>query len=94
LCFRKLAQEHIQPFEVSQTKEYEVPYLDDDAYLMQKLWAEKMKMKQEIADHDEYMRLETKNAKNIFKRGLRKTFDRVEHLPQTIVKNAREKESK
>jgi hypothetical protein len=25
---------------------------------------------------------------------LRKTFDRVEHLPQTIVKNAREKESK
>uniref|UniRef100_A0A914S110 Uncharacterized protein n=1 Tax=Parascaris equorum TaxID=6256 RepID=A0A914S110_PAREQ len=38
---RKPATEHYLPAEVTGTKEYEVPYLDDDAYMMQKLWNEK-----------------------------------------------------
>lgn len=42
---RKQAEEHLEP-PTEGRKEYEVPYLDDDAYMMQKLWAEKEFMKE------------------------------------------------
>jgi hypothetical protein len=34
-------------------KEYEQPYLDDDAYMMQKLWAEKEWWKRRNAEDDQ-----------------------------------------
>lgn len=43
--FRKPAEEHYLPPQPGE-KEYEVPYLDDDAYMMQKLWNEKEYMKE------------------------------------------------
>jgi len=87
--YKKIAEEHYEPFEVTKKKEYEMPYLDDDAYLLQKLFNEKQEMKRRIHEHDEYMRLMWKGNKNQFKRGLRKVFNRVEHLPKTIVQEAK-----
>ncbi|KAK6019890.1 RNB-like protein [Ostertagia ostertagi] len=43
--YKKQAEEHLEP-PTEGTKEYEVPYLDGDAYMMQKLWAEKEFMKE------------------------------------------------
>lgn len=79
---------------MTKEKEYEVPYLDDDTYLMQKLWVEKQEMKRRIYDHDKYMRIMTKNAKNTFKRGLPKHFDRLEDIPEVVVRKAEEAKSK
>lgn len=90
LNFRKQAQEHHKPSEETRTKEYEMPFLDDTRYLMQKLWEEKQVMKKRVFDDDEYLRLMAKNEKNIYKRSHRRTFDRVEQLPETIVKNSKE----
>lgn len=42
---RKQAEEHLEPPNET-NKEYEVPYLDGDAYMMQKLWKEKEFMKE------------------------------------------------
>uniref|UniRef100_A0A0N5A541 Large ribosomal subunit protein uL29m n=1 Tax=Parastrongyloides trichosuri TaxID=131310 RepID=A0A0N5A541_PARTI len=39
--YDKQVEEHALPHEVTGKKEYEIPYLDDDAYMMQKLWKEK-----------------------------------------------------
>lgn len=50
--FRKRAKEHLTPPDEHNIKEYEVPYLDDDAYLMQKLWAEKEHAKERDALDD------------------------------------------
>ncbi|KIH55421.1 RNB-like protein, partial [Ancylostoma duodenale] len=43
--YKKQAEEHLEPPNES-NKEYEVPYLDGDAYMMQKLWKEKEFMKE------------------------------------------------
>ncbi|KJH49006.1 RNB-like protein [Dictyocaulus viviparus] len=43
--FKKPAEEHLEPPNEC-VKEYEVPYLDSDAYMMQKLWAEKEFLKE------------------------------------------------
>lgn len=67
-----------------------MPYLDDDQYIMQKMWNEKKVMKERILKHDEYMRLELKDLKNPYKRGLRKTFNHVDQLPETIVRKAKQ----
>ncbi|KAI6183855.1 39S ribosomal protein L47, mitochondrial [Aphelenchoides bicaudatus] len=85
--YEKQAEEHYQPFEVTKTKEYEVPYLDDDAYLMQKLWVEKMEMKRRIAEHDEYVRIasdDNNNTRKRFGRTLRKYFNCLEDMPATM----------
>ncbi|KAI6242623.1 39S ribosomal protein L47, mitochondrial [Aphelenchoides fujianensis] len=86
--YTKQATEHLEPAEVTKKKEYEVPFLDDDAYVMQKLWNEKQEMKRRIAEHDEYTRLQQSQGGRKFKRGMRRKFDRVEHLPKTIVEKA------
>uniref|UniRef100_A0A915D9E1 Large ribosomal subunit protein uL29m n=1 Tax=Ditylenchus dipsaci TaxID=166011 RepID=A0A915D9E1_9BILA len=79
------AQEHYEPAEVTGKKKYEEPYLDDDAYLMQKLWNEKMFMKEEIATHDKYYeKMSTRDGEK-FRLGLRKSFNRLEDMPKTIV---------
>uniref|UniRef100_A0A915PQ81 Intraflagellar transport protein 56 n=1 Tax=Setaria digitata TaxID=48799 RepID=A0A915PQ81_9BILA len=54
--YKKRATEHLTPPNEQNVKEYEVPYLDDDAYLMQKLWAEKEHAKQRDALDDEVRR--------------------------------------
>ncbi|EJW88260.1 hypothetical protein WUBG_00833 [Wuchereria bancrofti] len=54
--YQKRATEHLTPPDEHNKKEYEVPYLDDDAYLMQKLWAEKEHAKQRDALDDEVRR--------------------------------------
>uniref|UniRef100_A0A914YU65 Large ribosomal subunit protein uL29m n=1 Tax=Panagrolaimus superbus TaxID=310955 RepID=A0A914YU65_9BILA len=81
--YKKQAKEHYLPFEITGKKEYEVPYLDEEPYLTQKLWAEKQHLKkyhaddqrryrERFADKDSYHHL----------RGSRKFFNRVEHLPK------------
>ncbi|VDN02070.1 unnamed protein product [Thelazia callipaeda] len=54
--YKKRAKEHITPPNVHDVKEYEVPYLDEDAYLLQKLWAEKEHAKQRDFLDDEVRR--------------------------------------
>lgn len=54
--FRKRATEHLTPPNEQNNKEYEIPYLDDDAYLMQKLWAEKEHAKQRDVFDDKIRR--------------------------------------
>ncbi|VDK74057.1 unnamed protein product [Onchocerca ochengi] len=60
--YQKRATEHLTPPDKQNKKEYEVPYLDDDAYLMQKLWAEKEHAKQrDVLDDQVRRRRLTKN---------------------------------
>ncbi|VDN52132.1 unnamed protein product [Dracunculus medinensis] len=78
--YKKFATEHYLPAEITGEKEYEKPYLDDDAYMMQKLWAEKEHAKKRIALS------ETKRRRNLaenmirFNRSARRLVNRVEHL--------------
>ncbi|KAI6172386.1 39S ribosomal protein L47, mitochondrial [Aphelenchoides besseyi] len=83
--YQKQATEHYEPAEVTKEKEYEVPYLDDDAYVTQKLWNEKQEMKRRIHEFDEYTRINQTKDDIKFKRAMRRKFDRLEHLPNTIV---------
>jgi hypothetical protein len=88
------AREHYEPFDkpaaekTANKKEYEVPYLDDEAYLMQKLWAEKQQMRSQIELHDKYLAIEQKQATTPLRlrRPLRKSFNMVDHLPEVVVK--------
>lgn len=86
ILFRKLAEEHLEPFEVSRKKEYEIPYLDDAQYMTQKLWNEKQFMRQRIQKYDEYFTGEWTEDHETYRRGLRKHFKHVDHLPESIVK--------
>ncbi|EFO20956.2 hypothetical protein, variant [Loa loa] len=54
--YRKHATEHLTLPNEHSKKEYEIPYLDDDAYLMQKLWIEKEHAKQRDTLDDEVRR--------------------------------------
>ncbi|KAI6228513.1 39S ribosomal protein L47, mitochondrial [Aphelenchoides besseyi] len=83
--YQKQVAEHYEPAEVTKKKEYEVPYLDDDAYVTQKLWNEKQEMRRRIHEHDKYMRINQSKDEIKYKRSTRKTFNSVEHLPETIV---------
>lgn len=56
LFVRKRATEHLRPPDKENVKEYEVPCLDEDAYLMQKLWAEKEHAKKRDVLDDEVRR--------------------------------------
>ncbi|KAI1727440.1 mitochondrial 39-S ribosomal protein l47 (MRP-L47) domain-containing protein [Ditylenchus destructor] len=82
--YEQPAKEHYEPAEVTGDKEYEVPYLDDDAYLMQKLWNEKQFLKKEIETHDKYMHKLMTEDHVKYRQGLRRRFDRVEHMPKYI----------
>ncbi|KAF8373231.1 mrpl-47, partial [Pristionchus pacificus] len=71
--YKQEATEHLSK---DGKKEYEVPMLDDDAYMMQKLWAEKEHMKK-LERHDEEIRkeLQTDDMRR-FKRGGPRTFNK------------------
>ncbi|CAD5210698.1 unnamed protein product [Bursaphelenchus okinawaensis] len=88
--YDKPAEEHYEPFEVSRRKEYEKPYLDEEEYITQTLWNEKQEMKRRIAVNDEYLKIEFDKDKEIFKRGLRRHFKHVDHLPESVVKQRKE----
>uniref|UniRef100_A0A1I7Y5S8 Large ribosomal subunit protein uL29m n=1 Tax=Steinernema glaseri TaxID=37863 RepID=A0A1I7Y5S8_9BILA len=76
--YKKQAREHVLPAEVTGEKEYEQPYLDDDAYMMQKLWNEKEYWKnKERASHRALKHKLTDSDKR-FRRSLRRTFNSLE----------------
>jgi hypothetical protein len=81
--YKKQATEHYLPFEASGEKEYEVPYLDEDPYVAQKVWKEKQHLKKYHEDDQQRYR-ERFADENVsrFMRGTRKYFNRVEHLPK------------
>uniref|UniRef100_A0A0N5BVZ4 Large ribosomal subunit protein uL29m n=1 Tax=Strongyloides papillosus TaxID=174720 RepID=A0A0N5BVZ4_STREA len=78
--YDKQVEEHALPNEITKQKEYEIPYLDDDAYIMQKLWKEKkyyqnielsnMKVLEEQKTHEQFKH----------RRGLRKTYNDVSQV--------------
>uniref|UniRef100_A0AC35F8W2 Large ribosomal subunit protein uL29m n=1 Tax=Panagrolaimus sp. PS1159 TaxID=55785 RepID=A0AC35F8W2_9BILA len=81
--YKKQATEHYLPFEVTGEKEYEVPYLDEEPYLTQKLWEEKQHLKKYHADDQRRYRERFANDDSSrYLRGSRKVFNRVEHLPK------------
>ncbi|GMS96179.1 hypothetical protein PENTCL1PPCAC_18354, partial [Pristionchus entomophagus] len=71
--YKQEASEHLSK---DGKKEYEVPMLDEDALMMQKLWAEKEHMKR-LERHDEEVRkeLQTDDMRR-FKRGGPRTFNK------------------
>ncbi|EFP03254.1 hypothetical protein CRE_28472 [Caenorhabditis remanei] len=73
--YKKQAIEHYSPPEASK-KEYETPYLDDDAYMMQKLWQEKEFMKNRDRLDDEKRRETRTEDMDRFKRGAPRVFNR------------------
>ena len=75
--YEKSAEEHYLPPQPGE-KEYEVPYLDDDAYMMQKLWNEKEYMKE--LERQDYERLdkELPDERRKFSKSVRKWVDRVQ----------------
>uniref|UniRef100_A0A914N194 Large ribosomal subunit protein uL29m n=2 Tax=Meloidogyne TaxID=189290 RepID=A0A914N194_MELIC len=85
------ANEHYgQPEVTGVKKEYEVPMLDDKAYLFQKLWKEKEHLKEQIRLQDEYLLEDPDRSENPeLLRGLRRHFDRVEDLPEQVVARRR-----
>ncbi|MFH4974400.1 hypothetical protein AB6A40_001109 [Gnathostoma spinigerum] len=78
--FKKTATEHYLPAEVNGDKEYEVPYLDDDAYMMQKLWAEKEEAKKRDRMDDERRERNLTEDQKRFQRSARRTIHCVEQL--------------
>ncbi|KAK6748761.1 hypothetical protein RB195_001408 [Necator americanus] len=75
--YKKQAEEHLEPPN-EKNKEYEVPYLDDDAYMMQKLWKEKEFMKErDRRDIENQRRVVTDEMKR-YKRGGPRVFNRSE----------------
>jgi len=79
------SREYYDPPEVTRQKEYEVPYLDADAYLMQKLWAEKQHMRKMIETHDRYLNSVHEMDKPLrLRRGLIRNFYRKDQLPENI----------
>ncbi|KAK0422652.1 hypothetical protein QR680_007700 [Steinernema hermaphroditum] len=73
--YKKQAREHVLPAEVTGEKEYEQPDLDDDAYMMQKLWNEKEYWKNyERAQHRALKNKLTDSDKR-FRRSLRRTYN-------------------
>uniref|UniRef100_A0A914MGA8 CDP-diacylglycerol--glycerol-3-phosphate 3-phosphatidyltransferase n=1 Tax=Meloidogyne incognita TaxID=6306 RepID=A0A914MGA8_MELIC len=79
-----------QPEVTGVKKEYEVPMLDDKAYLFQKLWKEKEHLKEQIRLQDEYLLEDPDRSENPeLLRGLRRHFDRVEDLPEQVVARRR-----
>ncbi|CAB3408784.1 unnamed protein product [Caenorhabditis bovis] len=90
--YEKPASEHFQP--ADGTKEYEVPYLDDDAYMMQKLWNEKEYLKKIDAENDEKLRNSRTEDMVRFKRGAPRTEMFHQHgmtLDKTMEANAKQK---
>ncbi|CAJ0963309.1 unnamed protein product, partial [Mesorhabditis belari] len=77
--YEKRAEEHYSPPGEGQ-KGYEVPYLDDDAYLMQKLWNEKELCKERDRKDNLARRQLANDEMKHYKRGGRRTFDRLEDL--------------
>lgn len=75
------------PAEETGEKEYEVPYLDADAHLMQRLWKEKEHLKRQVADYDAYFNAMTAedDKRWMFGRGNRRHYDREEDLPREVL---------
>ncbi|CAG9529823.1 unnamed protein product [Cercopithifilaria johnstoni] len=80
--FRKRAVEHLTPPDKQNQKEYEVPYLDDDAYLMQKLWAEKEHAKQRDALDDEVRRRRRSKDQVKYRRSARSYINDIAQLKE------------
>ncbi|VDK45732.1 unnamed protein product [Anisakis simplex] len=78
--YTKPATEHYISAEESDKKEYEVPYLDDDAYMMQKLWAEKEFLKQKDKVDDETRRKLVNDDMRRYRRCGRRLMNKVEDL--------------
>uniref|UniRef100_A0A915AVE0 Large ribosomal subunit protein uL29m n=1 Tax=Parascaris univalens TaxID=6257 RepID=A0A915AVE0_PARUN len=78
--YKKPATEHYLPAEVTGTKEYEVPYLDDDAYMMQKLWNEKEHGKRKDSLDDQKRRSLLTEDKIRFKRSGPRLINKIEQL--------------
>uniref|UniRef100_A0A0K0G1G3 Large ribosomal subunit protein uL29m n=1 Tax=Strongyloides venezuelensis TaxID=75913 RepID=A0A0K0G1G3_STRVS len=78
--YEKQVEEHVLPNEITKKKEYEIPYLDDDAYMMQKLWNEK-KYYQGI-ELDNMKVLEEQKTREQFKhrRSLRKSYNDISQV--------------
>ncbi|VDM62311.1 unnamed protein product [Angiostrongylus costaricensis] len=75
--FKKPAEEHLEPPREG-LKEYEVPYLDDDAYMMQKLWAEKEFMKErDRKDIEAHREIVTEEMRR-YRKGGPRVFNRIE----------------
>ncbi|CAD5215263.1 unnamed protein product [Bursaphelenchus xylophilus] len=91
--YEKPVEEHLEPFEVSNSKEYEIPDLSHEQRLTQKLWHEKQEMKRRIKEYDEYWKQEWDDDKEKFRRGLRVHYKHVDHLPENVArKRAEERE--
>ncbi|CAI2299467.1 unnamed protein product [Caenorhabditis sp. 36 PRJEB53466] len=73
--YKKPSKEHFGPPK-SGEKEYETPFLDEDAYVMQKLWNEKEFMKNRDRLDDEKRRAERTEDMIRFRRGAPRVFNR------------------
>ncbi|PIC52683.1 hypothetical protein B9Z55_002685 [Caenorhabditis nigoni] len=73
--YEKQATEHYSPPQPGK-KESETPYLDDDAYMMQKLWQEKEFLKNRDRLDDEKRRAARTEDMDRFKRGAPRVFNR------------------
>uniref|UniRef100_A0A0N5AQW8 Large ribosomal subunit protein uL29m n=1 Tax=Syphacia muris TaxID=451379 RepID=A0A0N5AQW8_9BILA len=78
--YKRPAKEHLLPGEVTGEKEYEVPYLDDDAYMMQKLWNEKEHWKQRDAEEDKWRNEKLSEDMERFKRGAPRCISKLSQL--------------
>ncbi|RCN52375.1 hypothetical protein ANCCAN_01417 [Ancylostoma caninum] len=75
--YKKQAEEHLEPPNET-NKEYEVPYLDGDAYMMQKLWKEKEFMKERDRKDIENHRKVVTDEMRRFRKGGPRVFNRSE----------------
>lgn len=78
--YKKQGTEHYLSAEATGEKEYEVPYLDDDAYMMQKLWAEKEHAKKRDAGDDARREKRLTDDMKRFMRGGPRLVNKVEQL--------------
>ncbi|CEF65771.1 39S ribosomal protein L47, mitochondrial [Strongyloides ratti] len=78
--YEKQVEEHALPNEITKQKEYEIPYLDEDAYIMQKLWNEK-KYWQDIELGNMKVLEDQKNESQVkYLRSLRKTYNDISQV--------------
>uniref|UniRef100_A0A7E4UZU8 Large ribosomal subunit protein uL29m n=1 Tax=Panagrellus redivivus TaxID=6233 RepID=A0A7E4UZU8_PANRE len=81
--YQKQATEHLLPADITGEKEYETPYLDESAYVTQKLWAEKQHLKKmHDADQARYRERFSHDQASRYGKGDRRVFNAPEQLPQ------------
>ncbi|CAI5438058.1 unnamed protein product [Caenorhabditis angaria] len=74
--YKKQVREHLAPASITGKKEYEIPYLEDDAYMMQKLWNEKEFMKRRDKLDDEMRREKQTETMKRYQRGAPRVFNK------------------